>query len=176
MEKDLLLEVEYLPILDIRPYARNSRRNEQTIDQVVISLKTYGWKQPIVIDDNNTIVAGHSRWLAAQKIGYESVPVVRFKGTIKDARYYRLLDNRSQENSDWDYDLLKGELLEISDLPIGFTDQEIEKILGKSTISYVEAEKSVFEVVVYCDNENEQRELYDYIVKDLKKTCRVLSI
>lgn len=176
MEKDLILNVEYLPINDVRPYFRNSRRNELTIDYVVASIREFGWQQPIVVDKNNTIVAGHSRWLAAQKLKYEFVPTVKFLGNQKEARYYRLLDNRSQENSDWDYDLLKGELLQIKDMPTGFTDQEIEKILGNSNVSYIEVEKTVFEIVVNCDNENEQQDLYEYITKDLKKPCRVLSI
>jgi ParB-like chromosome segregation protein Spo0J len=177
LEKESILKVEYRDINDIRPYIKNSRRNSDTIDQVVISIENYGWQQPIVVDDYNTIVAGHSRWLAAKKLKYTQVPVVVFNGSAEQARYYRLLDNRSQENSDWDAELLKGELIDIGDLyPTGFTDKEIEKILGESDSKNELAVKTVFEVVVYCEDEQQQKDLYEYVITELDRPCRILSI
>lgn len=177
MENKSVLTVEWIDCDDIRPYVRNSRRNDPTVAEVAKSIEQFGWQQPIVVDQNNIIVAGHSRWRAAKQLKQLKVPVIRFKGTSEQAHYYRILDNRSQENSDWDMDLLRGELIDLDrQYPTGFTDQEIDKILGASESQNKLAEKTVFEIVVTCENETQQQELYDYVSKELKRECRVLSI
>ena len=177
MEEKSILKVDWIDIDSVHPYVRNSRRNDPTVAEVARSIEVFGWQQPIVVDDKNIIVAGHSRWRAARQLKQNQVPVVRFSGTNEQARYYRILDNRSQENSDWDMDLLRGELIDLDhQYPTGFTDQEIDKILGNSESQNNLAEKTVFEIVVTCENETQQQELYDYVSKDLKRECRVLSI
>ena len=172
MSKELLLK--WVDIKSIKPYNRNSRKNENTIDIVAESIKTYGWQQPIVIDKDMIIVAGHSRWLAAQKLNYDKVPVIEFKGTKTQCSEYRLLDNRAQEDSDWNKDLLKSEMQDL-DLPTGFTDLEIENILGKSiTSEYVEP--TVFEIVIDVESEEQQKELFEWATKQEGRECRILTI
>jgi ParB-like chromosome segregation protein Spo0J len=176
MSKEYVLNVEWVDIDQVRPYGRNSRKNEITVDVVVSSIKQYGWQQPIVVDDNWTIVAGHSRWQAAKKMNLSQVPVVKFDGTAKQAKEYRILDNRSQEESEWDADLLKSEMLDIRDLPTGFTDKEIDKLFGLDNSKNVQVEPTVFELVYYCDSEEQQRAIYEYVEKELSRPCRTLSI
>ena len=176
MSEEHLLNIEWVDRNSVKPYYRNSRRNDETVKVVAESIKKYGWQQPIVVDENMTIVAGHSRWQAAELLGVASVPITRFIGSTRSAREYRILDNRSQEYSDWDYDLLKSEMLDLTDLPTGFTDQEIDKLFGVDSSKNARALPSVFELVFYCDSETQQREIYEYVNKELKRTCRTLSI
>ena len=177
MAEESVLNVEWVDRDSVRPYVRNSRRNDPTVAEVAKSIEQFGWQQPIVIDQNNIIVAGHSRWRAAAQLKQSQVPVIRFKGTAEQAHYYRILDNRSQENSDWDLDLLRGELIDLdNEYATGFTDQEIDKILGQGESKNKLAEKTVFEIVVICESETQQQELYEYVIKELKRECRVLSI
>ena len=70
------MNIEWVLIDDLRPYERNPRRNTKAVDKVADSLKTYGWQQVIVVDQEHTIIAGHTRWLAAKKLKMERVPVL----------------------------------------------------------------------------------------------------
>ena len=129
MSNSLLLE--YRDINQVYPYTRNGRRNEETVDQVAVSIQSYGFQQPIVVDKNGVIVVGHTRYAAAKKLKLTEVPVIVFGGDDQLAKEYRLADNRIQENSDWDKDVLLNELLDLKDtpLPTGFTDSELDKLL-----------------------------------------------
>lgn len=168
------LVLEWVPRLSVKPYNRNSRKNEDTVGVVATSIKTYGWQQPIVVDQNMTIVAGHARWLAAGELGLDTVPVVRFTGTETEAREYRLLDNRVQEDSDWDRDLLRTELKDL-DLPTGFSEAELENLFGRDRLMEI-VEPTVFEVIVDCESEAQQRELYQWATETEGRVCRVLTI
>src|SRR6266496_2394832 len=102
----------------IIPYGRNARKiPPQAIDKVAASIQEFGWRQPIVVDGQGVIICGHTRLLAAQKLGYEQAPVhVADNLTPAQVRAYRLLDNRSHEETDWDPELLGLELMELRDL------------------------------------------------------------
>jgi ParB/RepB/Spo0J family partition protein len=130
------MQIQLMPIDALKPYANNPRDNKKAVDKVAESLKTYGWQQPIVVDQDNTIIVGHTRWLAAKKLGMAEVPVhIADNLTPEQIRAYRLADNRLAEEADWDFAILKQEfsaLQEISDLDLsitGFTDNEISKTL-----------------------------------------------
>jgi len=131
------LEVCWWPIDKPIPYARNSRRiPERAVDKVAASLKEFGWRQPIVVDKDGVIICGHTRLLAARKLGLKQVPVhVATNLTSAQVKAYRLMDNRSHEEADWDEDLLALELQEIQesefDLSLtGFDPGEIDKLLA----------------------------------------------
>jgi hypothetical protein len=98
------------------PYARNARQHSPAqVDQLAASIKEWGWTTPILVDEENMIIAGHGRILAAQKMGIEEVPVMVARGwTEAQKRAYVLADNRLTELSTWDQDLLRIELDEIS--------------------------------------------------------------
>lgn len=101
-------------LADIVPYANNAKKHDETqIKNVAESIKKYGWVQPIVIDDDGTIVIGHCRALAAEKLGIEEVPCVVVSDlTEEEINALRIVDNKTNE-SPWDMDLLSAELPEI---------------------------------------------------------------
>ena len=110
-----------LKISEIKPYEKNPRKNDKSVDKVANSIKEFGFKVPIVIDKNNIIVCGHTRYKAAKKLGLDVVPcVVADDLTDEQIKAYRLADNKVGEDSLWDTDLLNGELDDI--LNIDMTD------------------------------------------------------
>jgi hypothetical protein len=108
------MDTRTVPIGDITPYENNPRRIPQTaIDAVAKSIELFGWNQPIVVDPDMVIVVGHTRRLAAMKLGLTEVPIlVTGHLTPDQIKEYRLVDNRTGELSTWDYDSLVMELRE----------------------------------------------------------------
>ena len=105
------MEIKMINLLDLVPYEKNPRRNESAVTFVAASIKEFGFKVPIVIDKNNVIVAGHTRFLAAKEIGIEEVPcVIADDLTDKQIKAFRLADNKVSEKSEWDFSLLSDEL------------------------------------------------------------------
>ena len=90
----------FLPISDITPYENNPRRNAGAVEAVAKSIASFGFKQPIVVDRNRVIVCGHTRWLAAAKLGLEEVPVIVAED-LSDAQVkaYRIVANRTEHFS-----------------------------------------------------------------------------
>lgn len=96
---------------DIRPYPNNPRRNDGAVDAVAESIRQCGYVAPIIVDEDGVILAGHTRYKALQKLGYKTVDVLVKSGmTEEQKKKYRLLDNKTGELADWDYDLLEMEL------------------------------------------------------------------
>jgi ParB-like chromosome segregation protein Spo0J len=130
------LNVEQWPIDRPIPYARNARTiTPAAVDKVAASIQEFGWRQPIVVDVNGVIVAGHARLLAARKLGLTEVPVhVADNLTLAQVMAYRLMDNRSHEETSWDGSLLADCLADLraadSDLGLtGFNSDEITAFL-----------------------------------------------
>ena len=102
-------------LMEIKPYERNPRKNDDAVKYVAESIKQFGFKVPIVIDKDGVIVAGHTRFKAAKKLNLSTVPcVVADDLTEKQIRAYRLADNKVSEKSAWDFDLLFPELNDIT--------------------------------------------------------------
>ncbi len=132
----LALKVAYLPIDQIRPSARNARtHSKKQIHKIASSLRTFGFVQPILIDDDAEVIAGHGRLEAARQLGLKQVPTICLSH-MSDAekRAYRIADNRLAELAGWDEDILRIEFVELEaadiDLPelTGFETAEIEII------------------------------------------------
>lgn len=105
------MEIIKLKITDVKPYDKNPRKNDGAVDAVAESIKQCGYCAPIVIDEDNVILAGHTRLKALKKLKYKECECVRKVGmTEEQKRKYRLLDNKTNEFADWDTDLLNGEL------------------------------------------------------------------
>ena len=123
--------IENLPIENLIPYIRNPRKNENTIEKVTASIHEFGFRQPIVVDAENVIIAGHTRYEAAKRLQLSKVPVHVAKGlTEQQVKAYRIADNRVGQDSEWDYDLLKLEIEELAKPELtGFEDFEISDIL-----------------------------------------------
>jgi ParB-like chromosome segregation protein Spo0J len=131
------MKIEEWPIDRPIPYTRNARQIPQAaIDKVAASIDEFGWRQPIVVDEHDVITAGHTRLLAAQKLGLATVPVHVARGlTPAQVKALRLMDNRSHEESSWNLALLAPEMLELQHLDInlgltGFEPRQIDHLLG----------------------------------------------
>lgn len=104
-------EIVTLALKDIIPYERNPRKNDAAVDDVAESIRQVGYRQRIVVDENNVILAGHTRWKALKKLGWKEAEVQReLDMTEEQKRKYRLLDNKASEKANWDYELLDWEL------------------------------------------------------------------
>lgn len=109
-------ELKWEPIKSIRPYEKNPRRNDEAVDAVAASIKEFGWQQPIVVDKDGVIIAGHTRYKAAKKLKCDTVPVVVADDLTEDqVKAYRLADNKTGELAEWDTALLDEELAELAD-------------------------------------------------------------
>ena len=130
------MDVVELPLERLIPYARNPRKNAAAVATVAASLKEFGWRQPIVVDEEMVILAGHTRLEAARQLGLATAPVHIARGlTPAQARAYRLMDNRASENAEWDEALLGLELGDLQgdgfDLALtGFDDAELNRLLA----------------------------------------------
>ena len=128
------MEIKQLELKDLIPYANNPRK-KQAIDKVASSIKEFGWQQPIVVDEANVIIVGHTRYQAAQKLGLDKAPVQVAKGlTDAQVKAYRILDNRANQDALWDDELLKIEVQDLDKMDIdlaltGFDDKELDKLL-----------------------------------------------
>jgi ParB-like chromosome segregation protein Spo0J len=127
-----------MKVSDLKNLEKNARRHSPAqLQQIEESIKKFGFLSPIVIDKNNVVQAGNGRLMAATKLGMTEVPCIQANGLSKDElRAFALVDNRLSETSEWDKDILKLELEDLTlnldfDLgPIGFSSEEIEKMLG----------------------------------------------
>jgi len=129
-------QIEYIETTALIPYARNSRtHSEQQVAQVAQSIRQFGFTNPVLIDANGVIVAGHGRVMAAKSIGMASVPCIRL-GHLNEAqiRAYVIADNKLAENAGWDDEMLRLEMQHLQSVDfdlslIGFTDEELEDLL-----------------------------------------------
>ena len=130
------MNIELRPTESIRPYDKNPRNNDPAVDAVARSITEYGFRQPIVVDDDGVIIVGHTRWKAAKKLGLATVPVHVASGLSPEkARAYRLADNRTNEIAEWDFELLPVELGELKDLgmdltELGWSTDEVAEIMA----------------------------------------------
>lgn len=132
----MALKIEYVPVGDLREYARNARTHDvDQVAQIAASITEFGFTNPVLIDENNELIAGHGRTQAAISIGLQEVPAIRLEG-LSDAqkRALRISDNSIALNSGWELELLSEEIqgldLEGFDLEIlGFSDEFFDGLL-----------------------------------------------
>ena len=149
----------YKRIKDLHPYKNNAKKHsKEQVEQIANSIKEFGFTQPVLIDENNNVIAGHGRILGAKKAGLKNVPTVCLNDlTEEQIKAYRLVDNKLNE-SDWNLKLLDGELENIFDIDMslfGFdvdmTDEEIDEALKE--VNFKTKEKH--EVIIKCKNKEE---------------------
>tara|TARA_R100001480_G_scaffold150154_1_gene150528 strand:+ start:1703 stop:2293 length:591 start_codon:yes stop_codon:yes gene_type:complete len=127
------MEIREINIDEIKPYKNNPREiSNEAVEKVVKSIKVFGYNQPIVVDNDNVIVVGHTRWKALKKLGKEKVFIIKKNFTKNNAVAYRIMDNRANEESKWQNKLLKEELNllqdENFDLDLtGFDETELDQ-------------------------------------------------
>jgi ParB-like chromosome segregation protein Spo0J len=153
------MQVKMRPINELIPFEKNPRKN-QKVGKIAQSIKEYGFTQPIVVDEEDVVVIGHTRLMASKELGLKQVPVVTKKLNDEQIKALRIADNRLNEDSEWDYFLLGDELKELLDLQFdleltGFEKTELENLLD-------------------FDTENEDLEFNDLVVEQDKYTKSIV--
>lgn len=140
-------------VKDLKPYEKNPRKNDDAVQYVANSIKEFGFRVPIVIDSDNTIVCGHTRWKAAKLLKMETVPcVVADDLTEEQIKAFRIADNKVSEMAGWDFPMLDAELAEIEMLDMedfgfaNFNNDDIDDFFEKS--DHVEKEEKLH--VITC--------------------------
>ncbi len=133
------MHLEMRPLNSIKPYANNPRLNDAAVDAVAESIREFGFRQPIVVDEDGVIIVGHTRFKAAQKLDLTEVPVHVATGlTPAQTKAYRIADNQTARLSEWDSEKLVAELIELQKLDFdldltGFSAEEMTGLLAPST-------------------------------------------
>ena len=175
MEKIQLI----LPLEDIIPYEKNARKNDDAVPVVMESIRQCEYIAPIIVDEDNVILAGHTRWKALKKLvnedkKYSKIDVIKVTGlTEEQKKKYRLLDNKTNEIAQWDFELLPDELegLDFGDLGYLF---DIETSLEKEREN-IEIEENNYEIIIECQNEEEQQNLYNEL-QERNIKCRISTL
>lgn len=134
------MKIINLKITDIKPYDKNPRINDRAVPKVAESIKAFGFKVPIIIDNQKVIIAGHTRYKAAIVLKMEEVPCIIADDLTEDqVRAFRIADNRVAEEAEWDYELLTDELKELLDdnfdmKSLGFDNDELKELLDDHDI------------------------------------------
>lgn len=161
------MKIVDIAVTDLKQYRANPRNNEDAVKYVKNSIKEFGFKVPIVVDKDNVIVAGHTRYLASLELGLKKVPCIVADDLSEDQiKAFRIADNKVSEASTWDDNLLNLELSELADVNFdmsGFGFEELfdeikdETVKEKSKVSYESMELKAFEhydyVVFVFDNQ-----------------------
>lgn len=183
------MKIIYKKVADIIPYENNPRNNEKAVDYVANSIKQFGFKNPIIIDKENVIVAGHTRLKAAEKLGIEEVPCIMADDLNEEQiKAFRLADNKVSEIATWDLDKLD---LELEDINIdmsefGFGDINIEldeeyeedeeeedgpENIEESNFNY----KEQYGVIVMCKDSADQEKVYNKLASEGYE-CKVVTV
>ena len=131
-----------MPLADLVPYAKNARKNDATVPELVEDIKQVGYISPIIVDENNEVLAGHTRLRALQALGRKEAEILRVTGLqAAQKRKFRLYDNKVGEKSEWDFDLLAQEIadLDFGDLDL---DWDIPEIVPEEEDKWVKNTKS----------------------------------
>ena len=135
------MQVRLWKLADVTPYPGNPRSNDGAVEAVAASIGAFGFRQPIVVDEQGVIIVGHTRYKAAQRLGLDKVPVHQATGlTPAQVKAYRLADNKTAELAGWDQELLVKELLELQQTDIaldvtGFGAEELAHLLDAAPAS-----------------------------------------
>lgn len=153
MQLNTVESVEHWSLQRLIPYAKNARTHDDTqVSQIAGSIAEFGFVNPILVGDDNIIIAGHGRLMAAQQLGLDTVPVIVLHHlTEAQRRALVIADNKIAENAGWNDELLKLELEELGDLGfdldvIGFSDEELDELLGNDEQSGESDEDDIPEV------------------------------
>lgn len=143
------IKIVYKPLDGLTYYDNNPRRNEKAVKAVKKSIKEFGFLNPIIVDGEGTIICGHTRFLAAQELYMEQVPVIVADDlTEEQVRAFRLADNKVGEIATWDKDKLHDELLELKDIfdmtAFGFKKDD-EELAGELSSNHHKCPKCGYE-------------------------------
>jgi len=144
------MEIKEVEVSALIPYAKNSRTHDDAqVAQIAASIKEFGWTNPILVDGDKGVIAGHGRLLAARKLGMAKVPTIELKDmTEAQKKAYVIADNKLALNAGWDTNFLSLELQELKDQDfdltlLGFDDKELDALLATETTEGLTDEDSV---------------------------------
>lgn len=163
------MEITYKKLSELHPYENNPRKNDSAVDAVAASIKEFGFKVPVVVDRDGTIVAGHTRYKAAKKLKMKEIPcIVAEDLSDEQIKAFRLADNKVGELADWDFDLLSDELDEITDIDMnefGFLENmnQTEEANRKDISDALRFDD--YKLIVE-GTEEELNELYDKLISE----------
>ena len=177
--KEKQLKIEYLPKESLKTYVNNAKiHTAGQVEAIKKSIDKFGFNDPIAIWKNDEIIEGHGRLLAAMEMDdIETVPVIRLDSlTDKERKAYIIAHNKLTLNTVFDMDLLSEELKDIGEdidmSELGFDDDELKELLGEIELDDViertdlsDTFELAMRVVIECDSESQQKELYDEMVE-----------
>ena len=178
-----MLKIEYIATDDLIPYIHNSRtHSEAQVKQIAASIREFGFTNPILIDDQGTIIAGHGRVMAAKVLQLDKVPTITL-GALSDAqrKAYVIADNKLALNAGWDTEVLLAEIESLQDLNfdtqlLGFSADELAEMLNiEEKPLKEESYAEIFNIIVECDDEMEQEKIFNQLEAEGYK-CRVQSL
>ena len=183
------MNIQEIEINKIIPYSNNPRKN-QDVNRVANSIKDFGFQQPIVVDKEMVVIVGHTRLLGAKKLGLEKVPVLVADLSDTKAKAYRIADNRVNEDSGWDNQLLQDELNQLLDFDIdlsmtGFTHDELDSLFNKEEVDFIEPVADVTQddnhllndvkmIQLFYDPDNERK--FREIIEKLREKHKIDNI
>lgn len=155
------LAIEWWPIERVAPYQFNARRiSDAAVGKVAASIRSFGWKQPLVVKEDGTVIVGHTRLAAARLLELDKVPVIVADDlTDAQAKAYRIADNRTGEETTWDWETLNVELGELADKidlsVLGFDAMELAGLFDRDPTDAMPGE-TTYNVTVACSSEGER--------------------
>lgn len=177
------MKIIKVKIDDIKQYENNAKLHPQEqIEQIKNSILQFGNNDPIAIDSDNVIIEGHGRYLALKQLGYDEIECIRLEHlTDEQKRAYILIHNKLTMNTDFDLDILNEELSKIENINMSDfnfeidLDLDLEDTTKKERKDLSEEINETYEVIIECDNELQQEELY-YRLTQEGLSCRVLTL
>lgn len=163
-----------IPITELKPYPNNPRKNDHAVDAVAASIREFGFKVPLVIDKDGVIVAGHTRYKAAQKLSLKELPcIVADDLTDDQIKAFRLADNKTAELAEWDFELLNLELddIELDMEPFGFAPEEEIPQTERKEAAFHES----ISVVIDCHSDEEAERVYNQLMEEGFE-CRISTL
>ena len=173
------MNVIYKNIKELKPYKKNAKKHpKEQVERIANSIKEFGFTQPVIVDKNNEVVAGHGRILGAKKAGLKQVPTVCLEElTEEQIKAYRLVDNKLNE-SEWDYSLLDEELENLTeDIDMNLFGFEMEEQQDDETENKKKVEfeiKEKYEVHIICKDEKQMEQVFNK-VKGYGQECKLVS-
>lgn len=170
------LKIEYLPISEITPYARNAKQHPQEqVEQIKRSIEEFGFNDPLALW-HGEIVEGHGRYLAALELGLDTLPVIKLDNlTDEQRKAYALVHNKLTMNSGFDLDLLEIELEDITDINMqdfGFSfDDDNESENERREAKYTES----ISIIIDCESDEEAETIYERLTEEGYK-CRISTL
>jgi len=156
------MQIQQYKVEDLIPYVNNSRKHsDEQVAQIAASIKEFGWTNPILVDGEKGIIAGHGRLMAAQKLKMSEVPVIELTHLTETQKKALIIaDNKLALNAEWDEDLLKIEIEELVEddyelSKLGFNQEELDDLLNEfaaDTIEEIDEVNEAVNFIIKCEN------------------------